>query len=109
MLLHAPLFWLLREDLGVGLRLRRSVVEDDGEGLVGRAAGFQRSTEVPPRRSALSVCPCGRPWGTPLQLEIRCSWAPVKPPEGRSTKVTSAKGHFCAYPIACSDSPLVEF
>ena len=31
----------------------------------------QRSTEVPLRRTALSVCPCGDAWGTPLQLEIR--------------------------------------
>ena len=42
------------------------------------------------------------PWGTPLHLEIGCSWAPVKPqmgpckaPKGTNTKVTSAKGHFC--------------
>ena len=27
-----------------------------------------------------SVCPCGDPWGTPLRLETRHSWAPVKPP-----------------------------
>ena len=26
----------------------------------------QRSTEVSLGRSALSVCPCGDPWGTPL-------------------------------------------
>ena len=28
----------------------------------------QRDTEVSLRRCALSICPCGDPWGTPLQL-----------------------------------------
>ena len=35
------------------------------------------------RRSALSVCPSGDPWGTPLQSESRHSWAPVKPTRGQ--------------------------
>ena len=52
-----------------------------------------RSTEVPLRRGALSVCPCGDPWS--VQLERRHSWAPVKPPRGQTLrsprpKVTSA-------------------
>ena len=59
---------------------------------------IQRSTEVPLRRSALSVCPCGDLWGTPLQLEISYSRAPTKPPQGRNTEVTSAKGRSCACP-----------
>ena len=37
----------------------------------------------PLRTNSLSVCPCGDPWGTPLQLEINYSWAPVKPPGGQ--------------------------
>ena len=53
---------------------------------------------MPLRRSALSVSPCGDAWGTPLDLETGYSWAPIKPPEGTNTKVTSAKGPFCAYP-----------
>ena len=44
------------------------------------------SSEVPPRRSALSVCPGGDPWGTPTQLEIRDSWAPGKPPRGQTLR-----------------------
>ena len=59
----------------------------------------------PLRRSALSGCPCGDPWGRPLQEEMGYSWAPVKPPKGTNTKVTSAKGHFCAYPT-CSTEEL---
>ena len=59
--------------------------------LGGRASGqkaiaespLQGSTEVPLSRSALGICPCGDPWGTPLQLEIYHSWAPVKPPRGQ--------------------------
>ena len=50
------------------------------------------------RRGALSVRPCGDPWGTPLRLERRHSWALIKPPRGPNTKITSAKGHFCACP-----------
>ena len=55
------------------------------------------------RRSALSVCPCGDPWGTLLQLEITYSRAPTKPPQRQTLrsprpKVTSvltrqAKAH----------------
>ena len=60
-----------------------------------RASVAQGSTEVPLRRSALSACPCGDAWGTPLQLETRHSWAPVKTPRGQTLrsprpKVTSA-------------------
>ena len=55
---------------------------------------IQRGTEVPLRRSALSVCPGGDPWGTLLSLEIRYARAPVKPPRGQTLgsprpKVTS--------------------
>ena len=46
----------------------------------------QCSTEVPIRRSALSVCPCGDPWGTPLQSELSYSWAPVKIPRGQTLR-----------------------
>ena len=42
------------------------------------------------------VCPWGDPWGTLLQLETSYSWAPYKDPKGTNSKVTSAKGHFCA-------------
>ena len=38
------------------------------------------------RRSALSVCPCGDPWGTLLQLGIRHSGAPIKPPRGQTLR-----------------------
>ena len=41
---------------------------------------------MPLRRSALSACPCGDPWGTPLQSEIRCSWAPVRPRRGQTLR-----------------------
>ena len=41
---------------------------------------------MPLRRSALSVCPCGGAWGTLLRLEIRHSWAPVKPPRGQTLR-----------------------
>ena len=58
------------------------------------ASDSQRSTEVLLRRSALSVYPCGDPWGTLLNLEIGYSWAPIKRPMGTNTKVTSASGHF---------------
>ena len=47
---------------------------------------IQWSTEVPLRRGARSVCPCGDPWGTPLQLEIKHSWAPAKPPRGQALR-----------------------
>ena len=33
-----------------------------------------------------SACPCGHPWGTPLQLEINHSWAPVKPSRGQTLR-----------------------
>ena len=46
----------------------------------------QRSTEVPLRRSALSVCPCGDSWGTPLQLDTSYSRSPVKPPRGQTLR-----------------------
>ena len=39
---------------------------------------------------------CGDPWGTPLQVEIGYSWAPVETPKGTSTQGTSPQGHFCA-------------
>ena len=60
------------------------------------------------------ICPHGDLWGTPLQLELRDSWALTKTPKGTKTKtnkhiyiyiyiyivcslkVTSAKGHCCA-------------
>ena len=58
----------------------------------------QRSAEVPLRRSALHVCPRGGPWGTPLQLDISLFMGSCKAPKRTNTKVTSAKGHFCAYP-----------
>ena len=44
----------------------------------------QWGTEVPLRRSALSVCPWGDPWGTLLQSEVSCSWAPTKTPRGQT-------------------------
>ena len=53
---------------------------------------------MPLRRGALSVCPCGDPWGTPLQVEINYFMGPCNAPKGTNPKVTSAKGHFCAYP-----------
>ena len=64
------------------------------------ASGFPstKHSKCPPRRSARSVCPCGDPWGTPLQVQTNHSWAPRKAPEGTNAKVTSANGHFCAYP-----------
>ena len=46
----------------------------------------QWSAEVPRKRSALSACPYGDPWGTPLQLEISYSWAPVKPRRGQTLR-----------------------
>ena len=58
------------------------------------AASSQWSTEVPLRRSAL-VRLRGDPWETPLQLETRHSWAPIKTPRGQASrsprlKVTAA-------------------
>ena len=47
---------------------------------------IQRGTEVPLRRSPVSVRPCGGPWGTPHQLEVRYSWAPVKPPRRQTLR-----------------------
>ena len=47
---------------------------------------YQRSAEVPPRRGALSVCPCGDPWGTPVESEITYSRPPVKPPMGQTRR-----------------------
>ena len=46
---------------------------------------------MPLRRSALSVCPCGNPWWTPLQLEISYSWAPVRPPRGQTLRLPRPK------------------
>ena len=51
-----------------------------------------------PKRGALSICPCGDPWGTPLQLEISYSWSPIKPPRGQTLRSPRPKVHFCAYP-----------
>ena len=31
-------------------------------------------------------CPRGDPWGTPLHLEIRHVWAPVRPPRGQTLR-----------------------
>ena len=39
---------------------------------------------MPLRRSALSVCPCGHPRGTPLRLDPR---APVKPSRGQTLRL----------------------
>ena len=41
---------------------------------------------MPLRRSALSVCHCGDPWGRLLQVETRHSWAPMKPPRGQTLR-----------------------
>ena len=46
----------------------------------------QWSTEVPLRRVALGVCPCGDPWGTPFQVNISYSWTPVKPTRGQTPR-----------------------
>ena len=58
-------------------------------------------TEVPLRRSALSVLPLrrsGDPRGTLLRLPIiKTCMGSCEAPEGTNTKVTSAKGHLCAY------------
>ena len=59
----------------------------------------QGSTELALGRSALSVCPCGDPWGTLIQLEITYSWATLKPPGVQTLrsprpKVTSALTRF---------------
>ena len=57
---------------------------------------------------------CLSPWGRlgdtpPIRNKIH-SWAPRKTPKGTNTKVTSAKGHFCAYPSGtgadCSSRPV---
>ena len=67
-----------------------------------RAGKISMKHRSPPRRSALSVCPCGDPRGTPLQLEIRETWAPVKPPRGQTLRSPRPKVHFCAYSkMAC--------
>ena len=55
-------------------------------------------TEVPLRRSALSVCPWGDPWDTPPPNRNQWFMGPCKAPLGTNTKVTSAKGQFCAHP-----------
>ena len=49
-------------------------------------ADCQSGTEVPLRRSALSVCACGDARGISLQLEIRYSWAPIKLPGGQTLR-----------------------
>ena len=49
------------------------------------------------RRGALSVCPCGDPGRTPLRLEVRHSWAPIRGQTLRSPQ-PNFKGLFCAYP-----------
>ena len=71
----------------------------------------QWSTEVPLRRSALSVCPCGDSWGTLLQEEIRHWLACVKPPRGRTPrsprpKVTSVLSRLCARSAAAERTAL---
>ena len=66
-------------------------------------AATQWSTEVPLRRSALSVCPCGGPLGDTPPIKRNVFFlGPCKASKGTNTKVTSAKGHFCAYPSYCS-------
>ena len=60
-----------------------TVIHDTGV-LVRPIYPMKRSSAL--RRSALSVCPCGNPWGTPLQSEIRDSWTPVKPPRGQTLR-----------------------
>ena len=59
----------------------------------------ESQTEVTKRRSALSVCPCGCPLGdTPSIINSIIFLGPYEAPKGTNTKVTSAKGHLCAYP-----------
>ena len=53
---------------------------------------------MPLRRSAISVRPCGDPWGDTPSIRNRLFLGPYKAPKGTNTKVTSAKGHFCADP-----------
>ena len=53
---------------------------------------------MPLRRSALGVCPCGDPWGDAPLSRSKAPQSPYEAPEGTDTKVTSAKGHFCARP-----------
>ena len=63
----------------------KSSSRSSADGQIGVAV-TQQGTEVPLRRSALRVCPCGDPWGTLLQLEIIHSWAPIKPPRGQTLR-----------------------
>ena len=37
-------------------------------------------------KNALSACPCGDAWGTPLQLNMYISWAPTKTPRGQTLR-----------------------
>ena len=46
----------------------------------------------------LVLVPVGTPRGAPLQLKNKTFMGPCEAHEGTNTKVTSAKGHFCAYP-----------
>ena len=52
---------------------------------------------MPLRRSALSVCPC-EPLGDTPPTRSRKFAGPCKAPKGINTQVTSAQGHFRAYP-----------
>ena len=61
----------------------------------------QRGTEAPLRRSALSASPCGDPRGNTPPIRNKPSMGPCKAPEGTKTKVTLAKGRFCAHPHPC--------
>ena len=56
-----------------------------------------------PKEKCPSVCSCGDPWGTLLQLEIGCSWAPVKPPRGQKLRSPRPKVP-CAYPTKSESS-----
>ena len=38
------------------------------------------------RRSALSVCPRGDTWGTPIRSETSYSWPPAKPARGQTPR-----------------------
>ena len=42
-------------------------------------------------------------------VEISYSWAPAELQKGTTTEVTSAKGHFCAYPTYTRAIPLMNF
>ena len=71
-----------------------SVAEDQ------TARSSQWITGVPLRRSALSICICGDARDRHLHWEKwnRLFLGPCEAPKGIHTEVTSAKGHFRAYP-----------